>query len=441
MAAVAFVFAVFFIALVFCVYNSISIVVPLLIGLLGFMALSRQRGYGFGDIFKMMREGVGKSAIVLEIFVLVGLITATWRASGTIACIVYYGIEFMNEQFFILFAFILSCIVSFLLGTCFGTVGTIGVVLMVLARAGGMNADLVAGALIAGAFFGDRCSPMSSSANLVAIVTRTNLYTNIRNMMYSGMPAMLLTLAIYTVFSFTNPLSARSTPVSGEILQLFDIGIVAILPTVIVLGAALMRVDVRIAMALSIGTAAILALAVQGCAVTDLIRYSLSGYETGREGFFAGIIKGGGLLSMVVPSLIVLISSAYAGIFAGTGMLKDLYALASKASLRLGVYMVTTFTGIITAAFSCNQTLSVMLTQQIQEQSYEKQGLSKYRIAVDLENTAIVIAGLIPWNIAGAFPAAALSVGTGFMIYAVFLYILPLTGWMMYRLPGSLKEE
>ena len=130
----------------------------------------------------MSFNGGKRAFVVLEIFLLIGIITGTWIASGTVPAIIYYGIKYMNPNFFILYTFLISCIVSFLLGTSLGTVSTVGVALILMAKGGNINIDIAAGAIIAGAYFGDRCSPMSSSAILVANLTRTNLYTNISNM-------------------------------------------------------------------------------------------------------------------------------------------------------------------------------------------------------------------------------------------------------------------
>lgn len=140
---------------------------------------------------------------------------------------------------------------------------------------------------------------------------------------------------------------------------------------------------------------------------------------------------------MISPMLIVMISSAYAGIFAGTGVLAELETLIAKISAKVGLYATTILTSLVTAAFACNQTLAVILTHQFQAKIYERRQLSNYKLALDLENTAIVLATLIPWNIAGAVPAATLGVDSGFIIYAVYLYLLPVVNW----LAGMLQSD
>jgi len=406
-----------------------------MLGLACFVLLSWHRGYPLATLGGMLLVGSKQSLIVIRIFVLIGAITAVWRACGTIPFIVYHGIALMNAQYFILSAFLLSSMVSFLLGTSFGTVGTMGVVLMVLAKSGNVDVDVTAGAIIAGAYFGDRCSPMSSSATLVAALTRTHLYLNLGNMLKTSVLPFLLSCVGYVFFSLKNPLRVGENPIVSSIPQAFDISLIVLLPAVLILLLAAAKIDVKVSMGLSILTGIAIALQVQHVNVSDLLQYIATGYRLEQPGLLANVIQGGGLYSMLQVSLIVLISSAYSGLFAGTGLLRDIEQSCERISRKIGVYAGTVVTSIATAAFSCNQTLAVMLTHQLTHKTYEKMKLSNYRLALDLENTVIIIAALIPWNIAGAVPAAALSADIGFIPYALYLFLVPLTNFFTRNAP------
>jgi len=418
---------VFFISLLWAVSQGISILYPLLLGLACFIFVSWRRGYSLQNLWGMMLAGAKKSLVVIEIFVLIGAITAVWRACGTISFIVYYAIAFMSAKYFILSAFLLSCLVSFLLGTSFGTAGTIGIILIVLAKSGGVDINVAAGAIIAGAYFGDRCSPMSSSANLVAVITGTNLYSNIKNMLRTAALPFALSVIGYICLSYLHPLTFYNNQIENEILHAFDLHAVVLFPAVIILLLAVFRMDVKISMGISIASGILIGCIVQHIPLSRMLYYIAAGYTMGSDSFFARIIQGGGLYSMLQVALIVLISSTYAGIFAGTGLLKEIELVFEKLSQKAGVYAAAIFSSTIMAAFSCNQTLAVMLTHQFAYKSYETRNISKYKLAVDLENTVILISALIPWNIAGAFPAAALSADAGFIFYAFYLYLVPLT--------------
>ncbi|WP_094604452.1 Na(+)/H(+) antiporter NhaC [Sporomusa silvacetica DSM 10669] len=421
------VFALFFTSLLVCIYNGVSILYPLFFGLGCFTWVALRRGYAVIDLLKMMGTGSKKSLIVIKIFVLIGIITAVWRASGTISFIVYYGIAFMSAKYFILSAFLLSCLVSFLLGTSFGTVGTIGVVLIVLAKSGNVDINMAAGAIIAGAYFGDRCSPMSSSANLVAALTNTKLYINLTNMTKTSIIPFILSIVGYIYLSYGNPLAFYNNQIVDEIVNSFNISLLVLSPAVIILLLAAFRIDVKLSMSISILFGILIALFVQNIPFFQLMKYIITGYSMDKSGFFAEIIQGGGLYSMLSVSLIVLISSAYAGIFQGTGLLREIEGFFEKLSTKTNVYFAMILSSIATAGFACNQTLAVMLSHQITHKLYEKNHLSNYRLALDLENTVIMISALIPWNIAGAVPAVTLSADAGFIIYAFYIFLVPLT--------------
>ncbi len=432
-------FLFFFCSLLFSLYVKISILYPLLLGLAAFSLSAYFRGYSLPDLLAMMLKGSRQSLIVIRIFVLIGIITAVWRACGTIPFIVYYGIAYLSEQYFVLYAFILSSLMSFLLGTSFGTVGTMGVILMVLARSGQVDINVAAGAIIAGAYFGDRCSPMSSSANLVAVLTRTRLYLNLANMLKSSVLPFLAACAGYAYFSLRHPLIGEDNPIVAAIPQAFDLNPVALTPALLILALAALRIDVKISMGISSLAGMAIAVFVQQVSPAELLEYIATGYRLNQAGPLAEVMQGGGLLSMVQVSLIVLISSAYSGLFAGTGLLRDIERAYELISRKVGIYAGTVVTSFATAAFGCNQTLAVMLTHQLTQGAYEKKRLSRYRLALDLENTVIVISVLIPWNIAGAVPAAALSADSGFIPYALYLFFVPLANFFTQKV--SIQEE
>lgn len=418
--------AIFTLSLIISVLKGISTIIPLLIGLLCFIVTALNRGFRLRQIFRMMSTGMIKSLIVISILLLIGLITAIWRACGTIPFFVYYGTKVIIPQYFILFAFLLSCMVSFTLGTSFGTVGTIGVVLIVLAKGGGVDLNITAGAIFSGAFFGDRCAPTSSSANLVATITGTNLYDNIKNMFSTAFIPFVLAVLIYIFLSNGNPLVVGNNTLLNEIEQHFDLNPIVMLPALIILSLAVFKIDVKISMILSIISGIAICIFVQHLVLIDILKFMFMGYKLNSTGTFADIIAGGGLLSMVNVSFIVLIASTYSGIFEETGMLNGIQNLLEKLSLKIKLYPTMILTSILTSIFSCNQTLSIMLSHQLMNKIYKNSNSSNSEIAIDLENTVVLISELIPWNIAIAVPIATLAVGLKSIPYAVFIYLVPL---------------
>ncbi len=419
--------AVFSVVLIFSVFKNISILIPMVFGLLCFSATAMYRGFHWMHVIKMVARGFKKSLIVIRIFVLIGLITAMWRACGTIPFFVYYGTQLIYPQFFILFSFLLSCMVSLSIGTSFGTASTIGVVLIVLAQSGQVNLNITAGAIIAGAYFGDRCAPTSSSANLVATLTNTHLYDNIKNMFKTAAIPFIVSVLIYSFFSLQNPMLAGGSSILSEISGNFNLSPFVMLPALIILVLSIMKYDVKLSMLLSVISGAAICLWVQHIPLADVLRYMLLGYTLPAGGSFAKIIAGGGLISMVKVVFIVLIASAYSGIFEEADLFHDIQPFLEKLSRRIALFPTMVITSITTSAFSCNQTLAIILTHQLLHQTYTDNGYSNEELAIDIENSVVLIAALIPWSIAVAVPIATLSADIGCIPYAVFLYLVPLT--------------
>lgn len=429
-----------FLLLIGGVYKGIFVGYPLFISLLIFTLISVKRGFKPQDILEMIYKGSRKSFLVLKIFVLIGAITSLWMASGTIPGIVYYGTKLISPNYFILSAFLITSFVSFLLGTSFGTVGTIGIAMIVMARAGGVNTNAAAGAIIAGAYFGDRMSPVSSSANLVAHLTKTDLYENIKNMFKTAWFPFLVSGIIYLVISFMYPLNFHDNNIEIEILKVFKINIIVLLPALSILIFSFFKVNVKASMLTSILIAALLGILMQKHTIIDILKYALTGYKMDSMTPLYSIIKGGGILSMFKVSIVVVVSSAFSGIFEGTGILNSLDNIISKAKTRYELFITTIIVSTAGAVFGSTQALAIILADQLVEKAYNSRGVGNNELAVDIENTAVVISPLIPWNIAGLVPATTLGVGIGFIPFAFYLFLVPVLN-LIYFYVREMKKR
>lgn len=425
--------------LLLSVVKGYFIAYPLLLSLVIFIVILCQRGFALKSLIAMAIAGSQKSFAVLSILLLIGAVTAVWMAAGTVPALVYYGIKLLNPQYFILWAFILTSCVSTLLGTSFGTVGTMGVALMIMARGSGVNPNFVAGAIIAGAYFGDRCSPMSSSANLVASITRTKLYINIRNMILTSWLPLILSLLFYLVLSVHNPIYITDTTLISEITKLFDINLLVLLPALSIILLSWFKLEVKLSLSCSLIIALIIGMIIQGYSLLQLVKFALFGFNLDATNVLTPILKGGGVASMVQVSIIVIISTAFAGIIGETRMLNVVESFLQKASSRSSLFIGTIIIGLASAAFGCTQTIAILLTQQLVNKKYQQEQLNNYQLATDLENTVVVLSPLIPWNIAGLVPATLLMTDSGFIPYASYLYFLPLFNLMQFKLNDFVK--
>ena len=422
-----------FFLLIFSVINNFFIGYPLFIALIIFGLLSLRRNYFFLDVLKMAYEGGKKSLIVLQVFSLIGILTAMWMSAGTIPAIVYYGIKFMDARFFIFYSFIITSLVSFLLGTAFGTVSTIGVAIIVMAKSGDINLAIVTGAIMSGAYFGDRCSPMSSSATLISNLTATNIFDNIKKMFNTGKFPFIITTILYLGLSLENPMIVNNITIDKDLSRVFNIGLLSFTPAIIILVASFFRVKVKKSMTLSIIGALFISHVVEGFSFNDLLKFSIFGFNL-DDGLIEGnILNRGGFFSMVKAGVIVFISCSIAGILNGTQMLNSFQEIYRKAQSRFQLFFYTVITSILTSVFGCNQTISIVLTEQLLRNSYSNSSHSKELLSIDLENTTVIVAPLIPWNIGAYIATTTLGVSLyAFIPYAFYLYLIPL--WALLSL-------
>ena len=218
-----FCFLLFLAAVGLCILLGQSLILAIWVGIAAFAALGLRRGMTVRAMWDAAWEQGRKMCCVIVIYMLIGAITALWRSAGTIAFFIYHGLRIITPQLFLLVTFLLTSFISYALGTSFGVVGTLGVILMALARSGGVSVAITAGTIVAGAYFGDRCSPASSSATLVAAATDTKLYDNLHMMHRTGWLPYLVSLAAYAALSVTHPLAMVDSGVLDQLSGTFSL--------------------------------------------------------------------------------------------------------------------------------------------------------------------------------------------------------------------------
>lgn len=428
------------IMLVFAVIKGIFVGFPLLISLCLFIALAVSKGFKLNEVLSLSLKGAKKALIVLQIFILIGAITGAWMVSGTVPSLVYYGASIMNPQWFLLFTFLICSLVSMMLGTAFGTVGTVGLAFMLMARSGGADLAMTAGAIISGAYFGDRSSPMSSSANLVAHITGTELYSNIKNMMLTALIPFILSLAFFGILSLNQDFNAFDLSLNKNIATTFVTQPIVVFPALLILVLALFKVPVKLSMSASIVTAALIALFIQQTPPIELIRAIVLGFKLPPTNSLSAIIGGGGIISMWKAAVVVTTSSALAGIFEGTQMLSAVETLIQRAKTRFFIFGTTVIVSTLNCAIGCNQSIAIILTEQLMRKTYESGNQSKAQLAVDIENTGVVIAALTPWNIAAFVPTSTLGLDPySYLPYAFYLYSIVLIAILWSALSSKLN--
>ena len=421
----------FSLSLITCLLLKFSVVYALVIGYIIFIIYGLIKRHNLIILIKKSFEGVLTVKNILLVFILIGMITALWRASGTIAFIVYMGSKLISPSILILLTFLLCSILSVLIGTSLGTAATMGVICASIGKTMGVNPYYVGGAVLSGIYFGDRCSPMSTSALLIAELTKTNLYTNIKLMIKTSIIPFIVTCLFYLLLGFKSTISNISVNVTEIFKQNYNLNIIVIIPAILIVILSILKINVKKTMLVSIVISFIIAIFIQRDSVVALINYCIFGYHHPNERLNL-MMKGGGILSMVNVSLIVGISSSYSGIFKETKMLVSLKKYLKDFSKKTSSYFVIFLSSIISGAIACNQSLGTILTNELCGELVEKQ-----KMAIILENTIILLVGLIPWNIAMGVPLKTIGIGVMSGIYAFYLYFLPL--WNLFL--GVIEER
>ena len=411
----------FCLSLVICILSDSSILIALAFGLCLFWIYGLKKGFTPLNLLKMTFTGINTVKNILITFVLIGIMTALWREAGTIAVIVSTASKLISPPVFLLAAFLLCCFVSFLTGTAFGTAATMGVICSTMAVSLGISPLFTGGAILAGSYFGDRCSPISTSAILVSTLTKSDLFCNLKNMARSAVVPFLPSCVLYGFLGKTFSANGRIPDLTGIFSRGFEMELVCVLPALLILVLSLLKVNVKITMGASILCAVPICILLQGSDAVSLPHLAVFGY-TSQDTQIASMMNGGGIVSMLKPMCIVCLSSSYSDIFRKTGLLNGAKSAVNAVSAKTNSYIAALLTSAVTGMIACNQTLSIMLTHQLCSDTEKDNS----RLALNIEDSAVVTASLVPWSIASSVALSAVSCPQTSIAFGFFLYLLPL---------------
>ena len=416
--------AIFTAMIVSCIVADFSILYALSAGFVLFMLYGHSKGFSWLELGKMAIKGIKTARNVMILFIMIGVMTAVWRASGTIAGIISYASFLIKPSIILLMTFWLNAAISMLIGTAFGTAATMGVICATMANALQIPPIFIGGAVLSGAFFGDRWSPLSTSAMLVAEITGTDIYDNLKRMSRTCLVPFIITSVLYGVIGYCVTGQGEAINLNSIFAKEFVIHPLALLPAIVVIALACNKVNVKKAMSASSLVAVLLCLYLQDMNLNDLMTTIVYGYKA-KTAEAATLINGGGIISMVKVSFIILISSSYSDIFQQTGLLNIIKKHVARLGNKISRFGATLLVGILTGALACNQTLAIMLTHQICKDNAK----SKEEMMLYLEDTVVTLAPAIPWSIASGVPLASVAAPTSSICVAFFLYLLPLYRW------------
>ncbi|WP_223789015.1 Na+/H+ antiporter NhaC [Marinicella meishanensis] len=407
-------------------------------------------GYQYRTIREMMSSAIHRALPAIYIFLLIGLVIAALMKSGTVATLIYYGLDWISPAVFLPVGFVLCALMSLLTGTSWGTVGTLGVVFMGIGLAQDMPLYWVAGMVVSGATFGDKMSPVSDTTNLAAMSADTDLYAHIRSMMMTTIPTFLLVTLIFAVvgmnLSTTAAQTAQIETIRTALAGEFNLNpLVTIWPVVVMVFLSYRKVAAEVSMTACVAVAVVIAWLFQEATVPQLAHalWQNSPTNTGVDNIDQ-LLGRGGLYSMAWTLLLALIAIALGGILQGAGFVMALLGGLVDRTRRTGSLVAATIgSGFMTVAALGEGYIAIILNSQVFRKAYAKKGIDASVLSRSVEEGITLLAGLIPWTTAGAFYAATLGISVlDFAPYALLNLLNPVVaivfaylGWAIIRDP------
>ena len=400
-----------------------------------------KNGISWAEIERGMIDTISVSLQSILILLMVGSLIGSWILSGTVPSMIYYGVELMSPDYFYLTACLVCALLGFSIGSSWTVAGTLGIGLMGIAAALDLSLAVSAGAIISGAYFGDKMSPLSETTNLAAAVTSNNLFDHIQHMLWTTIPAFVITLVMFFVLgigSSSNVVIDDIEVLQAAMQDTFTINPLMLVPLLLLLTMAVRKLPalstlicgtlVGCLFAVIFQWDVVIALAgdtslVAGAAIfKGLFTSMFLGYNsvTGNEALDALLSKGG-MSNMLTTVGLVINAMAFGGAMARTGLLERLLeASLSRVKTAGGLISATVGTCIGTNILAADQYLAVVIPGQMFNKSYEERNLSTINLARTIEDSGTLTSALVPWNTCGAYMSATLGVST--FLYAPFAF-------------------
>lgn len=391
----------------------------------GFVAL--RLGYSWRDMEQGIIASLSKAMPAIMILITVGALIATWIAAGTIPMLVYYGLKLISPRLYLVTACVICSIVSISTGTSWGTVGTVGIALIGVAQGLGIPMGAAAGAVVSGAYFGDKLSPFSDTTNLAPVIARANLFDHIKWMLWTTTPAWTLGLLVYLIVGLGISADAvvNVSTLEQGLQQAFRFNLVLLTPLAIILWFAVRKRPTLPGILLASLAATIIAVLYQGEPLKEVLEASILGYkpDTGVAEL-NGLLSRGGMMAMMDVTLIVFCAFGFAGIMSRSGLLdRILESLMAHIKSTFGLIASTVVTGITTALVTASSYLSIIIPGELFAEAFKSRGLAAKNLSRTTEDSGTVVVPLIPWSAAGVFMTATLGVPVlQYMPWAVMNY-------------------
>ena len=446
LSSLAIVLIVAFIAVGIGVFN-VNIAILLFLCWMIMWPFAAHLGYSFSEMegfaYEMAQKCIAPAAIILA----VGMMIASFMAAGTVPTILVAGLKLITPKFFLALTFVMCCIMSVIMGTSWGTLGTVGIAMMGVGAGLGVNPAITAGAVVSGAWFGDKMSPMSDSTIMCSTITETYIMDHIKAMMQTTIPAAVVSLVIYLGIGIGISGDSYDASTVDSIMNglkgMFHINLIPVIPIVVVIVMILMKKGTIVSMMSGTVVAILIAVFYQGYSVADMGTFLYSGFtcETKNE-ILISLLNRGGMTSMLSLLAVFVGGLGLGGILDKTGMLEPVFHyITEKYKSPRGIMLMAWCATLLCILVIADNNFAFVMVATLFGSAFQKYNLKSQNLSRILEDVGTLGSALVPWNVGAQFAAGVLGVSTlAYMPYAFLNWMTPILSLAFIILQVKIKK-
>lgn len=446
LSSLAIVLIVAFIAVGIGIFN-VNIAILLFLCWMIMWPFAAHLGYSFSEMegfaYEMAQKCIAPAAIILA----VGMMIASFMAAGTVPTILVAGLKLITPKFFLALTFVMCCIMSVIMGTSWGTLGTVGIAMMGVGAGLGVNPAITAGAVVSGAWFGDKMSPMSDSTIMCSTITETYIMDHIKAMMQTTIPAAVVSLVIYLGIGIGISGDSYDASTVDSIMNglkgIFHINLIPVIPIVVVIVMILMKKGTIVSMMSGTVVAILIAVFYQGYSVADMGTFLYSGFtcETKNE-ILISLLNRGGMTSMLSLLAVFVGELGLGGILDKTGMLEPIFHyITEKYKSPRGIMLMAWCATLLCILVIADNNFAFVMVATLFGSAFQKYNLKSQNLSRILEDVGTLGSALVPWNVGAQFAAGVLGVSTlAYMPYAFLNWMTPILSLAFIILQVKIKK-
>ncbi|MTI71741.1 MAG: sodium:proton antiporter [Firmicutes bacterium] len=429
-----------------CILTDTSLFYGFLCGIIFSILIFIKEGYNFSELACMIINGLNDCKIIFLVILLMGATISVWLFSGIVPTIIYYGFEYIKNINYVLACFLISSVISIVMGTALGTISTVGIALIAIGKGFGIPNHILIGTIISGAFMADKISPISGLMNLTLKTVNIKYNKAILTMLKTMIPTYILTAVIYyyigSIYS-PNINEALILSYQKEIVDSFYISNKLLLFPLVIIVLAVLGIKITTNMSIGIIGGSLIGIILQKHSIIYVIRAIIIGYEGKNVGKISEVLKGGGIFPMIEVILIVMGAVVLSSLFEGTNLIKPIIdKFIVKIKNKGDLVFSTAVFSIVMTTLTCDQTVGILFPGKFLKRKYEKLGEKREVLARTILDSGIIIAPLTPWNVNSIIIAIIANTATlEYAPYAILCYISPVITILTGYISQSFKKN